>query len=75
MPIFSFYVANYINKHNIICNITRTCNDDKYFLAKNAKIITKEETNKTMVESATILYIEDNPDNRLLVRRVLQAEN
>ncbi len=28
-----------------------------------------------MVESATILYIEDNPDNRLLVRRVLQAEN
>lgn len=28
-----------------------------------------------MVESATILYIEDNPDNRLLVRRILQAEN
>ncbi len=23
---------------------------------------------------ATILYIEDNPDNRLLVRRILQAE-
>jgi two-component system cell cycle response regulator DivK len=28
-----------------------------------------------MVESATILYIEDNPDNRLLVRRILQAED
>lgn len=28
-----------------------------------------------MVESATVLYIEDNPDNRLLVRRILQAEN
>jgi two-component system cell cycle response regulator DivK len=24
--------------------------------------------------SATILYVEDNPENRLLVRRVLQAE-
>ena len=24
--------------------------------------------------SAKILYIEDNPDNRMLVRRVLQAE-
>ena len=28
-----------------------------------------------MVDSATILYIEDNPDNRLLVRRILQAED
>jgi two-component system cell cycle response regulator DivK len=25
-------------------------------------------------QSATILYVEDNPENRLLVRRVLQAE-
>lgn len=24
--------------------------------------------------SATILYVEDNPDNRMLVRRVLEAE-
>jgi two-component system, cell cycle response regulator DivK len=24
--------------------------------------------------SATILYVEDNPENRLLVRRILQAE-
>jgi CheY-like chemotaxis protein len=24
--------------------------------------------------AAIILYIEDNPDNRLLIRRVLQAE-
>ncbi|MBN1667165.1 MAG: response regulator [Anaerolineales bacterium] len=27
-----------------------------------------------MENSATILYIEDNADNRLLVRRILQAE-
>jgi two-component system cell cycle response regulator DivK len=27
-----------------------------------------------MENSATILYIEDNPDNRLLVRRILEAE-
>jgi two-component system, cell cycle response regulator DivK len=27
-----------------------------------------------MPESATILYIEDNPDNRKLVRRVLESE-
>ena len=27
-----------------------------------------------MPEKATILYIEDNPDNRKLVRRVLEAE-
>lgn len=27
-----------------------------------------------MEQNATILYVEDNPDNRLLVRRVLQAE-
>jgi two-component system cell cycle response regulator DivK len=26
------------------------------------------------VSGATILYIEDNPDNRLLIRRVMQAE-
>lgn len=26
-------------------------------------------------EKSTILYVEDNPDNRLLVRRILQAEN
>jgi two-component system cell cycle response regulator DivK len=25
-------------------------------------------------QSATILYVEDNPENRMLVRRVLQAE-
>lgn len=25
-------------------------------------------------KSATILYVEDHPDNRLLVRRILQAE-
>ena len=28
-----------------------------------------------MIDSATILYVEDNPDNRLLVRRILQAED
>ena len=27
-----------------------------------------------MDKSATILYVEDNPDNRMLVRRILQAE-
>ena len=27
-----------------------------------------------MEQNATILYVEDNPDNRLLVRRILQAE-
>lgn len=27
-----------------------------------------------MSENATILYVEDNPDNRLLVRRILMAE-
>jgi two-component system cell cycle response regulator DivK len=27
-----------------------------------------------MENTATILYIEDNPDNRLLVRRILEAE-
>ncbi len=27
-----------------------------------------------MPEKATILYVEDNPDNRALIRRVLQAE-
>ena len=27
-----------------------------------------------MVNGATILYVEDNPENRLLIRRVLQAE-
>ena len=27
-----------------------------------------------MEQAATILYVEDNPDNRMLVRRVLQAE-
>jgi two-component system cell cycle response regulator DivK len=26
-------------------------------------------------EKSTILYVEDNPDNRLLVRRILHAEN
>lgn len=26
-------------------------------------------------EKATILYIEDNPDNRMLVRRILLSEN
>ena len=26
-------------------------------------------------ERSTILYVEDNPDNRLLVRRILHAEN
>ena len=26
-------------------------------------------------EKSIILYVEDNPDNRLLVRRILQAEN
>jgi two-component system cell cycle response regulator DivK len=63
-----------IIRDNNYCNITRTCNDDKYFSANNAKIFRVEEK-YTMVESATILYIEDNPDNRLLVRRVLLAEN
>ena len=24
---------------------------------------------------STILYVEDNPDNRMLVRRILMAEN
>jgi two-component system, cell cycle response regulator DivK len=28
----------------------------------------------TLDRAAIILYIEDNPDNRLLIRRVLQAE-
>ncbi len=27
-----------------------------------------------MEQNATILYVEDNPDNRLLVRRILEAE-
>jgi len=27
-----------------------------------------------MTDQATILYIEDNPDNRLLVRRILMAD-
>jgi len=27
-----------------------------------------------MEQAAKILYVEDNPDNRLLVRRILQAE-
>lgn len=27
-----------------------------------------------MAEKNTILYVEDNPDNRILVRRVLEAE-
>ena len=27
-----------------------------------------------MAQTTTILYVEDNPDNRLLVRRVLMAE-
>lgn len=27
-----------------------------------------------MIDGATILYVEDNPDNRLLIRRILQAE-
>ena len=26
-------------------------------------------------EKSTILYVEDNPDNRLLVKRILMAEN
>lgn len=29
----------------------------------------------TLNDKVTILYIEDNPDNRLLVRRVLLSEN
>jgi two-component system cell cycle response regulator DivK len=28
----------------------------------------------TQPEKSTILYVEDNPDNRLLVRRILRAE-
>ncbi len=27
-----------------------------------------------MIDGATVLYVEDNPDNRMLIRRVLQAE-
>jgi two-component system cell cycle response regulator DivK len=27
-----------------------------------------------MEQTATILYVEDNPENRMLVRRILQAE-
>ena len=27
-----------------------------------------------MAENATILYVEDNPDNRLLIQRILMAE-
>jgi two-component system cell cycle response regulator DivK len=40
------------------------------FVVKMKAITTK----KVMGGLATVLYIEDNPDNRLLVRRVLQAE-
>ena len=29
----------------------------------------------TLNDKVTILYIEDNPDNRMLVRRVLHSEN
>ena len=28
-----------------------------------------------MADKGTILYVEDNPDNRVLVRRVLEADN
>lgn len=40
---------------------------------RHAKIGYKEKTG-AMQPDSTILYVEDNPENRLLVRRVLQAE-
>jgi two-component system cell cycle response regulator DivK len=34
----------------------------------------KEPEKLLMEQTATILYVEDNPENRMLVRRILQAE-